>query len=158
MAAHPWSGCRRRSITERLSPCQGRTRFLPYPDLSATQAAARGPLSSAFNLPSVTVLLTVCQCLSGSLAVDAEAIRDLVPDPLIAVSRAENLDRSVFAPPGVLATVRHADAVLCRSTPFFGHNTLLPDGDVLLCCMDCGRAHVLGNLLRQSWQEVHAGP
>jgi hypothetical protein len=90
-----------------------------------------------------------------------EAIRDLLPDaldPFVAVSRAENLNRTGFAPSALLAAVRHEDALLCRSTPFFDHNTLLPNGDVLLCCMDRGRTHVLGNLLRQSWEEIHAGP
>jgi Iron-sulfur cluster-binding domain len=92
----------------------------------------------------------------------AASIRDLLPDPLdpfVGVSRAENLDRTDIAPAALLAAVRHEGAaVLCRSTPFFDHNTLLPNGDVLLCCMDYGRAHVLGNLLRQSWAEIHAGP
>jgi|tagenome__1003787_1003787.scaffolds.fasta_scaffold20380367_2 hypothetical protein len=91
----------------------------------------------------------------------AEAIRDLLPDaldPFVGVSRGENLDRTGFAPSALLEAVRHEGAVVCRSTPFFDHNTLLPNGDVLLCCMDYGRAHVLGNLLRQSWEEIHAGP
>lgn len=91
----------------------------------------------------------------------AEPIRDLLPEPLAAfqgVSRVENLDRGDFSPAALLRPVRHDGAVLCRSTPFFDHNAMLPNGDVLLCCMDYGRAHVLGNLLRQSWEEIHAGP
>jgi Iron-sulfur cluster-binding domain len=74
-----------------------------------------------------------------------------VPDPLdpfTAVSRAENLDQSALMP----------SALLCRSTPFFDDNTLLLNGDVLLCWMEYGRAQVLGNLLRQNWEEIHAGP
>lgn len=35
------------------------------------------------------------------------------------------------------------------------HNVLLPDGRVVLCCMDYGMKHVLGNLLHQSWDEIH---
>ncbi len=35
------------------------------------------------------------------------------------------------------------------------HNVLLPDGRVVLCCMDYGLQHVLGNLLHQSWEEIH---
>lgn len=35
------------------------------------------------------------------------------------------------------------------------HNVLLPDGRVVLCCMDYGMQHVLGNLLHQSWDEIH---
>jgi len=35
------------------------------------------------------------------------------------------------------------------------HNVLLPDGTVLLCCMDYGMKHVMGNLLSQSYEEIH---
>ncbi len=89
----------------------------------------------------------------------AQPIRDLLPEPLApfqGISRVENLDRADFAPAALLRPIRHNGAVLCRSTPFFDHNAMLPNGDVLLCCMDYGRAHVLGNLLRQSWEEIHA--
>lgn len=34
------------------------------------------------------------------------------------------------------------------------HNVLLPDGTLLLCCMDYGMKHVLGNLLAQSYDEI----
>lgn len=36
-------------------------------------------------------------------------------------------------------------------------NILLPDGTVLLCCMDFGMKHVLGNLLTQSYEEICNG-
>ncbi len=35
------------------------------------------------------------------------------------------------------------------------HNVLLPDGTVLLCCMDYGMKHILGNLLEETWEEIH---
>ncbi len=90
----------------------------------------------------------------------AAPLRDLVPErlaPFVGISRAETLDRTQFRPGALLAPVRHDQAVLCASTPFFDHNTMLPNGDVLLCCMDYGRAHVLGNLFRQSYEDIHAG-
>ena len=34
------------------------------------------------------------------------------------------------------------------------HNILLPDGTVLMCCMDYGMKHVFGNLLKQSYDEI----
>lgn len=37
------------------------------------------------------------------------------------------------------------------------HNNLLPDGTVLLCDFDYGLKHVLGNLLRQSYEEILSG-
>lgn len=37
------------------------------------------------------------------------------------------------------------------------HNILLPDGTLLLCCMDYGMRHVLGNLKEQSYEEIMGG-
>lgn len=37
------------------------------------------------------------------------------------------------------------------------HNILLPDGTLLLCCMDYGMKHVLGNLLFQEYEEIMNG-
>ena len=37
------------------------------------------------------------------------------------------------------------------------HNVLLPDGTVLLCCMDYGMKHVLGNLNDNSYEEIMNG-
>lgn len=91
----------------------------------------------------------------------AAPLQGLLPEPLppfVGISRAENLDRDSFRPGALIAAARHDQAVLCASTPFFDHNTLLPNGDVLLCCMDYGRAHVLGNLFRESYEAIHAGP
>ena len=34
------------------------------------------------------------------------------------------------------------------------HNVLLPNGDVLMCCMDYGMTGLFGNLFRQSYDEV----
>lgn len=91
----------------------------------------------------------------------AEPLRHALPDKLedfIGISRAENLDRAAFSPGRLLAPVWHREAVLCGSTPFFDHNTMLPNGDVVLCCMDYARRHVLGNLLRQEYADLFAGP
>lgn len=37
------------------------------------------------------------------------------------------------------------------------HNVLLPDGTLLLCCMDYGMQHVLGNLLDNTYDEIMNG-
>lgn len=37
------------------------------------------------------------------------------------------------------------------------HNELLPDGTVVLCCMDYGMKHVLGNLLQDTYEEIVHG-
>ena len=38
------------------------------------------------------------------------------------------------------------------------HNVLLPDGTVLVCCMDYGMSVVLGNLFEQSYEEILNSP
>lgn len=45
----------------------------------------------------------------------------------------------------------------CQRALDLNHNVLLPNGDVVLCCMDFGMKHVLGNLLYSSYQEVLNG-
>jgi len=90
----------------------------------------------------------------------AEPLRAVIGDrldPFVGISRVENLDRTAFAPGQLLAAARHDGAVLCGSTPYFDHNAMLPNGDVVLCCMDYARRHVLGNLFHQSYEEIHAG-
>ncbi len=95
---------------------------------------------------------------SGRVAAPLQSLVGEVLDSFTAISRAENLDRQDFSPGRLLASVQHRDALLCGSTPFFDHNTMLPNGDVLLCCMDYGRRHVLGNLLQQDYAALFQGP
>lgn len=41
--------------------------------------------------------------------------------------------------------------------PKLDHNTLLPDGTLLLCCQDYSMKHVIGNLLENSYEEIING-
>ena len=45
----------------------------------------------------------------------------------------------------------------CSRSFDLNQNILLPNGDVLLCCMDWGMQHVLGNLLEQSYEDIRNG-
>jgi hypothetical protein len=78
-------------------------------------------------------------------------------DPFVGTSRAENVDRADIPARRLHAPIWHANAVLCGYTPFFDHNVMLPNGDVLLCAMDYSRRHVLGNLLRQDYADLFTG-
>lgn len=51
--------------------------------------------------------------------------------------------------------VRHG-AVTCSFTPFYDQNVCLPNGDVVLCCMDYSLKHKIGNLLQQDYYEMYA--
>ncbi len=60
------------------------------------------------------------------------------------LSRAGNLkgEKDIVYPSRLKGPIR------CRScSDLLNHNVLLPNGDVLLCCMDYGMQHNLGNLL-----------
>ncbi len=51
-----------------------------------------------------------------------------------------------------LAPFRKRGALGCKFN--LRYNVLLPNGDVLLCCMDYGMKHVLGNLLSSSYDSL----
>jgi Iron-sulfur cluster-binding domain len=62
-------------------------------------------------------------------------------------------------PPGQPIQPRpiHHAAVMCSFTPFYDQNVVLPNGDVVLCCMDYSTQHRLGNLLEQDYYNIFAG-
>ena len=49
--------------------------------------------------------------------------------------------------------------LVCQTSAYaMNHNVLLPNGDVLMCCMDYGMTGKFGNLFRQSYEEVLYSP
>lgn len=68
------------------------------------------------------------------------------------IDRAGNLE---------LKDIKHQETpgeIFCDLCGFeLNHNVLLPDGSVVLCCMDYGMKHILGNLLTQSYEEIVSG-
>ncbi len=48
-------------------------------------------------------------------------------------------------------------ALFCSTAARLDHNILLPDGSLVLCCMDFGMRHVIGNLLIDSYEEIMCG-
>ena len=47
--------------------------------------------------------------------------------------------------------------LFCGRAAGINHNVLLPNGDVVLCCMDFGMKHVLGNLFEDSYEDIIRG-
>jgi len=62
-------------------------------------------------------------------------------------TRAGSLDTSAIGNQPVEQAPRHATPVSCSFTPFYDHNVLLPNGDVVICCMDYSVKHKIGNLI-----------
>ena len=50
---------------------------------------------------------------------------------------------------------RRKGALTCKIMNERGH-VILPDGTVLLCCMDYGMKHILGNILKSSYDSLHS--
>ena len=72
-------------------------------------------------------------------------------------TRADSLDVEQIGGQPIAITPHHSFSLTCRSTPFYDRNVLLPDGGVVLCCMDYKLKHIIGNLLTQSYEEIFAG-
>lgn len=61
--------------------------------------------------------------------------------------------------PGVSSQRRLAGMISCQScSERLNHNVLLPNGEVILCCMDYGLRYVIGNLAENSYQELFQSP
>ncbi len=58
----------------------------------------------------------------------------------------------------IIRIVKHDKPLTCRSTPFYDRNVLLPNGDIVLCCMDYALKHIIGNLLEQTYEEMFQNP
>ena len=53
---------------------------------------------------------------------------------------------------------RHSYPIKCRKTDLYNQGVLLPNGEVLLCCMDYDKKHVMGNLLEHDYQNLFTNP
>ncbi len=71
-------------------------------------------------------------------------------------TRAGSLDTSEIGPQPVENTPRHQSPVSCSFTPFYDHNVLLPNGDVVICCMDYSVKHKIGNLIESDYFTLFA--
>ena len=71
------------------------------------------------------------------------------------MNRAGNLDYEG------LQTYCHKGRIICDNAADGRYDgfvpSILPNGTVLLCCMDYGMDHILGNLLQQDWKEIVTG-
>lgn len=71
---------------------------------------------------------------------------------LVLIDRAGNLSGSE-----VDENICHEGDIICKRSVSLNRNVLLPDGTVVLCCMDFGLEHELGNLLYDSYEDIISG-
>ena len=73
-------------------------------------------------------------------------------------TRADSLNvEQIGGQKNISITPMNTFPLTCASTPFYDRNVLLPNGDVVLCCMDYDLKHVIGNLLTQTYEEIMQG-
>ena len=73
-------------------------------------------------------------------------------------TRAGNVPLDAVGAQAIDGMPEHQGAVSCSFTPFYDQNVCLPNGDVVLCCMDYSLKHKIGNLLEHSYYEMFSGP
>ena len=104
-----------------------------------------------FDIQSLTFMT---MSADGLVAPDLAAIFRLKLEPFIGISRVENLEREHFKVEQLTRRVSFSQPVVCKSTPFYDHNVLLPNGDVVLCCMDYGLQNIVGNLFTGTYEDI----
>jgi hypothetical protein len=84
-------------------------------------------------------------------------ISNIIPKKLatfIAITRAGNLSNENEKFEGKTISKRKNGKLTCTAAPLLNHNVLLPNGDIVLCCMDYSIEHKIGNLLEQSYESL----
>jgi hypothetical protein len=109
----------------------------------------------ALNVPCGVQAMTMDG--SGIVHPDIQSLVGGRLPPFLGHTRADSLNPEQVVGQALSITPRHAFALTCRSTPFYDRNVLLPNGDVVLCCMDYNLKHVIGNLLTQTYDEIFQG-
>jgi radical SAM protein with 4Fe4S-binding SPASM domain len=87
------------------------------------------------------------------------SLKELVPklSGWVGHTRADSLNVEQVKGQEISITPHNTFALTCASTPFYDRNVLLPNGDVVLCCMDYDLKHIIGNLLDQTYEEMMQG-
>ena len=71
--------------------------------------------------------------------------------------RAGSLNKEQVKEQPINFVTRHEQPVSCSKTVNYDQHVLLPNGDVVLCCMDYDLKHVIGNLVTDSYQDLFTG-
>ena len=114
---------------------------------------------SKFIAPAELNLLTDFQIMtidgSGQFHTSIQDLGMVPSFQFNGITRADLIDHKYV---GLKEARKNNFALSCASTPFYDHNTLLPNGDVALCFMDYALKHIIGNLHEHSYYELFGGP
>jgi hypothetical protein len=77
---------------------------------------------------------------------------------IAAHDRAGTLDADSVKAQPIAFSPKHNYPIKCSKTDLYNQGVLLPNGEVLLCCMDYDKKHVMGNLLEQEYADLPTNP
>jgi len=77
---------------------------------------------------------------------------------IAAHDRAGTLDKDQVKAQPISFIPKHEGPIKCSKTDLYNQGVLLPNGEVLLCCMDYDKKHVMGNLLEQEYADLQTNP
>ncbi|CAB4133158.1 4Fe4S-binding SPASM domain containing protein [uncultured Caudovirales phage] len=71
--------------------------------------------------------------------------------------RAGSLNKEQVKEQPINFITRHEKPIICSKTVNYDQHVLLPNGDIVLCCMDYDTKHILGNMISQSYEDMFTG-
>jgi radical SAM protein with 4Fe4S-binding SPASM domain len=120
--------------------------------------------SDEWQKAAAVITNTKVPCGIGAMTMDKNGVVHPDLQPMVGQlagwvghTRADSLDTKQVEGQALSITPHNTFPLTCASTPFYDRNVLLPNGDVVLCCMDYNLKHVIGNLLEQTYEEMMQG-
>jgi hypothetical protein len=71
--------------------------------------------------------------------------------------RAGSLNKEQVKEQPINFVTKHEKPVACSKTINYDQHVLLPNGDIVLCCMDYDTKHILGNMVTQTYEDMFTG-
>lgn len=143
-------------------PNQVEVIMLHLPDANGNMKGWKN--SPEWQKAAAVITNTKVPCGIGAMTMDSSGLVHPDLQPMVGRlagwvghTRADSLDTEQVKGQAISITPHNTFPLTCASTPFFDRNVLLPNGDVVLCCMDYKLKHVIGNLLTQSYDEIMNG-
>ena len=72
--------------------------------------------------------------------------------------RAGTLDKEKVKEQPIKFITEHDYPITCSKASKFDQNVLLPNGDVVICCMDYDTRHIIGNLVQDNYDDLFFSP
>ena len=143
-------------------PNQVKVVMLHLPDANGNMKGWK-PTQEWMNAFELMAKLDV-PCGVGAMTMDGSGLVHETLQPMVGRlagwvghTRADSLPVEQIGSQNISITPHNLFSLTCKSTPFYDRNVLMPNGDVVLCCMDYNLKHVIGNLLKQKYEDIFEG-